>query len=101
MTPNKKVERLSSGFPDPNEIPDSLLKSKVLDYLADQSCNINSLAENVYRSAKYRYRGQNRETMISRIWVCIDNMISEGLLEQYETRKKVLIKRKASSNDSS
>ena len=92
MSYSKKLKRLSSGLPDPKEIPDSLLRSRIIDYLSCTTCNLDKLADSVYRYANFKYRQQNRDMIIDRIWKCIDELINEKYVVQYETKNHIKVK---------
>lgn len=68
-----------------DDVPDDYLRSKMLEYIKtrhNQSCRLETLAENVFTFAKFGCRGDNKETLLARIWAIVDALIEAGEIVQ-------------------
>lgn len=67
------------------DVPDDFLSYKVLEYIKtrnNQSCRLETLGENVFTFAKFGCRGDNKETLLARIWAVVDAVIEAGEIVQ-------------------
>lgn len=72
-----------------DDIPDAYLRGKVLEYLRIyESCRLDTVAEEVFAFAKFGCRSRNREAVLSRIWIQVDELLEIGEIEQCRARQK-------------
>ena len=72
-----------------DDIPDAYLRDKILEYLRIyESCRLDTVADEVFAFAKFGCRASNRDTVLSRIWAQVDELIESGEIEQYHARQR-------------
>lgn len=72
-----------------DDIPDAYLRVKVLEFIRTvESCRLDTVAEEVFAFAKFGCRARNKETVLSRIWEQVDQLIESGEIEQYQVKQR-------------
>jgi len=72
-----------------DDIPDTYLRGKILEYIGIyESCRLDTVAEEVFAFAKFGCRSSNKDIVLSRIWVQVDELLETGEIEQCGPRQR-------------
>ncbi|MBU1002655.1 MAG: hypothetical protein KKE73_09030 [Proteobacteria bacterium] len=90
-----KIKKTSGGLPAVEEIPDELIEQFIISVFSSKplnTCKLENIALDVFKCAGFAYRGSNKDVMIRRIWSCVDHLLKQGSIIQYQTATMTKIK---------
>ena len=101
MTSRPKLQRTSGGLVAVEEIPKKFIKARIILFISSSpySCTkLQNLEDKIFYYCSFKHRGKNKEAMLVKIWDCVDDMLKQGVLIQYFSKKTTMVKINSDQN---